>query len=182
VSQEDDISRVFAKIKSSKFGFCQVEAPDGMRGLITLRDLLSLYDRGIMETDLSAGDVASRIFQMREDSLLRDALHEMLRRRMRRVFVSGTRTLVSDRRIMSHIFNSTSLEALKRAPYNMLDVTLREVGPVEPTEIDGGASVQKAAHAIRGETEECVLCPAGVVTPWDLIMKPWTMGRLRIRD
>ena len=131
-----------------------------------------------METDLSAHEIASSpVFSLPGDTVLKDVLHEMFQRRQRRVFVSGSRKLVSDRIIISYVFSGEALHKVMDRPWKMLDATLEEVGGTEIREVDGGISIRDAAHVIMHEAEECFVCGSGIVTPWDLVMKTWVTGK-----
>jgi hypothetical protein len=43
-------------------------------------------------------------------------------------------------------------------------------------------SVKNGARKIAENSEECLVCEKGVITPWDLIMKPLALGALKIRN
>ncbi len=180
---EEDLAELFRSFAKTRFGFACIKTKSGVRGLAALRDLVELYEKGILETDVTTQEVASApVFSLSGDTMLNEVLREMFERRQRRVFISGTRRLVSDRIIISYVFSGEALHKVMDRPWKMLDATLNEVGGTEVQEVSRNISIRDASHLIMHEAEECFVCEGGIVTPWDIVMKPWEMGRLRIQD
>jgi len=173
--------KVFSK---TRFGFAWAELKSNslVGGFVSLRDLLSLYSRSVISTDLSIGDVASRnVFSLRSDTSLKQALEEMITRRIRRVLISDTGRVISDRQIIDHVFSPARLEQVYATPPTLLDGKLGDLESTEPSKLHDDQSVKEAAELVR-ESAGCVICRAGVVTPWDIIMKPWEQNKLRIAE
>lgn len=156
-----------------------------MYAVVTLTELIPLYDTNVLDTELTFHDVASpNIFSMPRDSTLKDALRELINRRIRRVFISGTNSFVSDREILRYIFGIERLALTKKSPSTMLDVTLQEVGPAEAVEIGDGETTlsEMTMYFVHNTGEPCVTCRGELVTPWDLVVKPWKVGRLGLPE
>jgi len=108
----------------------------------------------------------------------------MFRLRQRKVFIVGERMYISDRSIVDRVLSPTSLV---RAPGEReipaLDVQIDGLKKFAPIEVAEGMSVHTAALRLRNEWGPCLAIQGKdvVLTPWDVIMKPWEAGRLEIR-
>ncbi|MHB2035618.1 MAG: hypothetical protein ACYCPW_02620 [Nitrososphaerales archaeon] len=171
--------RVFEK---TKFGFAWVES-ERLGGFASLRDVLELYAKGVINAKMTVGEVASPIFSLPKDSKIKSVLQEMFNHRIRRVFVSGERNLVTDRMIISYIFSVSRLAETTKKPEKLLDAKLGDLDKMEPVPINGRTSLREAAAALskRDATKDCLFCDEGVVTPWDLVIKPFIYGKLTIK-
>ena len=172
-----DLLDAFAQ---TRFGLACLES-NGMQRLVTLDDVLSLYRDGAIGTDLSVRDVASPVFRLGRDTRLRSALEEMFKRRNRRVFLTGESGYITDRAVISYLFDPEQLEAGKDSPEGMLDCALGEVQTKEPVECEGGTGVEEASRLVRAGEGGCLVCDEGLITPWDLVMKPFASGHLNVR-
>lgn len=163
--------------RNTRFGFTCLK--DGnLSSVVSLSDVIQLYVNGSIETDLLVKDVASSPFSLPRDANLKDAIGEMLNRSVRKVFIQGTKAFISDREIISFMFSPRRLEEVRDSPGSMLNSTIDEVGPIESEEVEGGMSIRDAARLITPTHGNTLLCDRGIITPWDLVMKPWSMGRL----
>jgi CBS domain-containing protein len=179
VSADSEVSELLDTFADTEFGFAWVEGEFEIGGLASLRDVLSLYETGTITTTLSVDEVASPIFAISSDATIRDALTQMFERRFRRVFLdSGENRVVTDRKIISYIFSAARLDAVAKFSADPLNASLRDVEAMRPKRIRGNPNLKEAADAMKTAAEECLVAEKGVVTPWDAIMKPWTMGRL----
>jgi hypothetical protein len=106
----------------------------------------------------------------------------MFNHRFRRIFISGEKYLVTDRRIISYIFSSTRLSETTKNPESLLDARLGDLDKMEPIPITGKTKIKKAAASMKEAVEECLICEKGVVTPWDLVMKPILSNKLSIKQ
>jgi CBS domain-containing protein len=173
-----DLLRIFRK---TRFGFAWVES-DKLGGFASLRDLLELYLGGVIETDLKVADLASPIFSMPPETSLREVLEEMFNRKIRRIFLKDRNTVITDRRIIGYVFSPSMLENVSKNPELLLDASTGDLDLVKPAKVRDSLSAKKAAQLIRKQPDECLICDKGVITPWDLVMKPLAARRLIIRD
>lgn len=172
----------FAK---SRFGWAMVGKGSVDAGaVVTLADLMPLYGSGILLSDLAVEEVATpKILSLPRKTKLRDALREMMRRRIRRVFLIGEESFVSDREILEYIFSPQWLSKVRDSPGKMLEAKLEDVERVEPVLVDGKATIKEASKLFMPESGSwCAACDAGIVTPWDLVINPWKTGRLSIGE
>ncbi len=182
IPADEEITSLFHAFIRTKFGWSIID-DHGTYAIATLADLIPLYGRGILETSLCARDVASPVFSLPQDTKLSKALQEMIHRSVRRVFLSDTNRFVSDREILSYIFSPARLAVVRNAPQKMLKATLDDVGSVEAINVDGSATLREASELFRPSSGAwCLSCGEGVITPWDLVVKPWKMGQLIISD
>ncbi len=182
VRAEDGLAAVLDSFHRTRFGYALVESGDSF-GMVTLADLLQLYQGGVLTTDLSLRDVASSpVLSLPGGASLREAVREMFRKRVRRVRIEGTDRFVSDREVLTHVFSPARLRVVKESPEMMLETALQDVGGMEAFEADGRTQVKRAAEAIGLGSGACLTIDRGesVATPWDLVMKPWEAGELKI--
>ncbi len=183
IAAEDDVEKLLRIINRTGFGFACVEEKVGQEicGLVSLRDLLALYNKSIFSSELLVGDIASfPIFSLPEDTTLKNALGEMLRQGIRRVFISGTEKVVSDRSVINHIFSASKLNQTSNEPYDLLETEIGKIECSTPNKITSKANVKRGAELMVQNTDGCLVCERGVVTPWDLVIKPWKLGKLTI--
>lgn len=179
-----ELTAVLEHFAKTRFGWALVQAPRGY-GLVALPDLIALYRDDVFETDLRVRDLATQNrFSLPGGTRLREALQEMMNRRIRRVFLEGnSNSFVSDREILTYLFSPDRLAVARDHPRKVLDATLIDVGAVEAIEVDGKSTVKDVSRLFKPESGAwSVVCDGGVVTPWDLVMRPWEMGHLKIRE
>lgn len=183
IKAEDTLENLLILFKKTRFGFAWVESEsNGMEGLAGLRDLLELYEDGLIKTKMEVNRLASPIFSMPKDSTLKIVLKEMFSRGIRRVFVSGEGSFVTDRRIISYIFSTSRLSETMKKPETMLDGRLGDIEGTKPEPIDSKTSIKEAASYMKNSVEECLICDKGIVTPWDLIVKPLISKNLVFKE
>ena len=100
---------------------------------------------------------------------------------MRRIFISDTERVISDRQLIHYVFSPARLREIYSTPSTLLNGRLGDLEGIEPVKLHSNQSVKEAA-ALVGGNAGCVICEAGIVTPWDLIMKPWDNNKLRIAE
>jgi len=177
---ESDLVDVLETFNRTKFGYALVKAADSF-GLITLTDLLPMYG-DVLDTDLRIADLAEPVVSLPNETSLTDAVHELFKRRIRRICISGTNSFVSDREILSFIFSPERLSFSKEFPEKMLEATLGDVGSLEAIESSPDVGAKEASAIIKPGSGACLTIDHGrsVVTPWDLVMKPFLLRHLKI--
>ena len=150
-------------------------------GALSLSDLLELYETRMIDADLEAEQIASPMFSMPTDKPIKNVLDEMLRHRFRRVFVSPeNKSVVTDRGIINYIFSTARLTTVSKTPEALLDGKLGDLDSVEPIHISNRSLVREAALFMKGMADGCLVCDNGVLTSWDIVMKPLLNTRLSI--
>lgn len=173
----EDLLRVFER---TRFGFAWVDS-DKLGGFASLRDVLELYGNDSIVTNMAVEQVASPIFSMEASSPLSNVINEMFNHKFRRIFVKGQNSVVTDRRIIGYLFSASRLTETAKNPETLLDGKLGDLEKVEPIHLAKHSSIKEAALSMVGAVEECLTCDSGVVTPWDLVMKPLKGGNLVIK-
>ncbi len=148
-----------------------------------MSDVLELYESRLIDANLTIEQVASPMFSMPTDSPIKNVLDEMLRHRFRRVFVSpDNKFVVTDREIINYIFSTARLTAVSKTPEALLDGQIGDLDKVEPIHINNGTLVREVALFMNGMAGGCLVCDRGVLTPWDIVMKPLFNAKLSIRN
>jgi len=173
----DDLLHVFEK---TRFGNAVVE--DTTRehsSLVTLKEIMSLYRVGKLKSSVQVSEIGSERISISSDSTITDAIKLMFKKRIRRVFHSGLQ-FTSSRDIIRFLLSPHRLEMVKKTPELWLDAKLSDVlsGHAEP--IPDDATIIEAVKCMGGGVDSCLVCVASkqVVSRWDIVMKPWKMGRM----
>jgi CBS domain-containing protein len=173
----ESLLRLFQAYRKSRFGYAMIEA-GGSVGMVSLADTLELYETEQIASDLTVGDVASKIYEIPGERSLSEALAVMFARRIRRIFVDGGDAFVSDRSIIGQVFSSDIMNSILRGSRNVLQMSMNEMEKVRPERVDTQMSIRAAALRLKDKRDQCFVCEKGVITPWDLIMKPWIANAL----
>jgi CBS domain-containing protein len=176
INYDATLAGLLSKFIQTKFGLAFVHKAGG--ALISLSDLLQLYDKGFIDTELTCKDVASSPFRLQNDATLKEALEEMIRRRIRRVFVNDSNSFVSDRTAIDYIFSPEGIRVLRDELYN---TRIQDIRTIDATPITGKLPLKDGAKLLLRAKGTCLICEAGVVTPWDCVVKPFQMNGLSTR-
>ena len=150
VNKESDLVSLFHVFESTTFGFSMIhDEADRIFGKITVRDLLNLFQDGLLSSDLRVQDVASGpVFAMSKGARVIDCLHEMESRKYRKVKIAGTTSVVSDILIFSQVFDEKRLQRISKTPQHLLDDTLEDLQTAQGTWISGNKGISEAAKII----------------------------------
>ena len=166
----------------TRFGFARVVESKGVGALLSLDDAIGLYDEGVIGSALRAKDVASKAFSLPRNSTLRGTLEAMFARRIRRVFLTGTDDFLWDRGIIEYLFSPAVLAKVSQDPsYDPLETTISDLATIRARRGLPEMTLGEAAGALRVQRGQCLTFGGKVVTPWDLVMKPWKAKKLKIR-
>jgi hypothetical protein len=181
VSADTELSTLLKTFEKTEFGFAWVEGEFEVGALVSLRDILGLYESGTLTTNVSVDQVASPIYSMPSYVTIRQALTEMFDHKFRRVFLDqGMDRVITDRKIISYVFSAKRLDEAANSSNDILADSVQNLETMRPKRIKGNPKLKEAANALRSEVEECLVSEKGVITPWDVIMKPWKMRKLDI--
>jgi CBS domain-containing protein len=183
VNGNRSLQDLLAMFAESKFGFTMVtEGP--LYAMISLSDVLQLYQSGEIDSGLVARDVAQGPVSADSAITIKDALSVMFRRRIRRLFIEGKTSrrqgtaFVSDREVISFIFSPKSLEESRESPETMLSAEIGEVGAIDAEQVDEDAPLSEVAKYLTRSQGNCVVCNKGLISPWDAVMRPYLTGKL----
>jgi len=173
ISYNTTLSDLLSRFIETKFGLAFVHKAGG--ALISLPDLLQLYEKGLIDTELMCKDVASPPFRLQNDATLKETLEEMIRRRIRRVFVNNSNAFISDRTAIDYIFSPEGIQVLRDELYT---TRIHEIRTMDATPIAGYLPLKEGARLLLRDKGKCLLCETGLVTPWDCVVKPFQMNAL----
>jgi hypothetical protein len=182
VPANQDIESLLDLFQKERFGFAWISDTDESGVPVSLADLLELFKSGTLESDLQIKDVGSPEFSLPAMTPLRKALLFMFSHRFRRVFLAAGGAFVSDRSIISHLFSPSVLHDLAANPDSLLEMPIAEIEKAKPRRAPGRTSLKAAASTLGGDIGACLTSRGLVVTPWDIIMKPWAAKKLRINE
>ena len=183
VSETASLARLLDTFAETRFGFARVEGGRGVGAMVGLPEVLGLHETGAIVSDLHLDDVGSPIVSVSGDTPLRKALGLMFEKRHRRLFVDGQREFVSDRRIIEHIFSPAVLAESALHNSDVLGIPVSAVGKMVARDVELNISMKDAAALLKsGKPGQCLVFDGTVVTPWDVVMKPWKAKKLKIRQ
>ncbi len=182
VDADQDIGRLFEVFLKERFGFAWISDTEKTGVPVSLADILELYKTGTIESDLQIKDVSSPVFSLPGMTPLRKALLFMFSHRFRRVFLASGGAFISDRSIISHIFSPSILHELAANPDSLLEMPIAEIEKSRARRVPGRTTLKAAASALGGDIGQCLTSRGTVVTPWDIVMKPWLDKKLTIND
>ncbi|MDG6923107.1 MAG: CBS domain-containing protein [Nitrososphaerota archaeon] len=182
-SENDDIVSLLHVFESSTLGYSAIESSlHKMMSMISIIDVLELYEKRIFTSDLFIADVATTpIFGLPPETSLRKALNAMVTRKFRRILIEGTKKIVSDSDIMDFLFE-VEPKTVKFVSSRLLDSNLADLHGREPPAIRPTEPIATAAKIASTAHQNCLLTDSSIITPWDIVLKPWRLGRLRIAD
>ncbi len=182
ISIDSDLLSLFHVYESTTFGFAVIHnASDKILGKISIKDLLGLFDSGMLSSKLSINDVASQpIFSLPRGTIIVDCLRQMESRKFRKIQLTGTTSIVTDKQILSYIFNDRRLQQISKTPQHLLDYTLEVLDTVQAPWMEGNKNVSEAARMLAEKSHDSLLTEHGIVTPWDLVIKTWRLGELHV--
>lgn len=182
VSASRGLATLLNTFARTRFGFARVEDRRNVGALASLSDVLSLYETGAIETGLVVEDVGSPILAVPGDTSIKEALDLMFERRYRRLFVSGGKKFVSDREITGHIFSPAVLKKIMRDGKDVLEAPISTLEEMNAKEVPPGTALKEAAGMLKADRAgQCLVLDGMVATPWDIVMKPWKVGALKLK-
>lgn len=181
-SENDDVVSLLHVFESSTLGYSAIQdSVHKVIGMISLVDVLRLYEKEVFSSDLFIADVASSpIFGLRPETSLRKAVNAMVARKFRRILIEGSKNIVSDSDIIDFLFEEEKPKTVKFLSSRLLDGNLADIHGREPPSIRPTEPIASAAKIITTAHQNCLLTDSSIITPWDIVLKPWRLGRLRI--
>jgi len=182
VSSKDSLVSVLNSMSSAKFGHgCVLEKNGELVATIALKDIIQYLSGLNMRAGLQAKEVASPTLSLPSEATITELLNTLLTKRIRRVLVKGLdKQLIADDRILARqAFSHEGLLAMKYTPKMFFERPLSSLALVEPGSISGEKDVAEAWSQIYTNPAECLLVEGEnrILTPWDAVMKPYTLGK-----
>lgn len=178
----DSLEDLLGAISATKFGAARVTKEKMMEALITLGDLLGLISDGRLTSQVSVRELSSEAITIAPGSPILQALKLMISRNIRRLFLErGGDLFVSDRSLVSFMFDKTRLEKARDRPEHWLDGAVADLATRKAGRFSSG-DFRAAAKAFGQKPDDCLITDDGrVISRWDMIIKPWRNGKLTIQ-
>jgi CBS domain-containing protein len=183
IDDESDFLSLLHVFETTTFGFAVLH-PSGQNkisGTISVRDLLTLYQKEIVSSKLEVDDVkSSPVVELSKDAKLSEALHKMLRFKLRKLLITGTDTVITDTQILAHLFQESKMKLEESLPKRLKEGSIQKMELSRAPKIAKSTGLKEAAGKLQEKNVTCLLTDDGIVSPWDLIMKPWRLGELTV--
>jgi len=181
LKSDESLGTLLDLFQETRFGFTVIKEKH-LKAMVGMSDVLRLYGERRVDTKLTAKEVASPAIAVEPGTPLRTALGIMFEKRVRKLVIKGRRALVSDREIISYIFSPLKLKQTRESPGSLARTRIGDAVPVEVDEIPNNSPLHEVAAKLLAANGNTVMCGAGVVTPWDVVIKPWAAGRLEFKS
>ena len=175
----DGVGKLLRAFEATRFGAARV-SDRGMHTLVTLADLIGTMRRYSLVSEMRVEQVGSKLVSISSDAEIRKAVEMMLKLRVRRLFLQGhSEEFISSRSVIDFMFSPERLRVAQRRPENWFDSKVSVLGLRSARVVHPSASLNEAARIIGDEPDDCLVSAGGlIISRWDLLMKPWKLGRL----
>ncbi|MCL4517975.1 MAG: CBS domain-containing protein [Thaumarchaeota archaeon] len=177
VKENESLSHVIGVIDESRIGVVLVSGNNNTSNVLTtleLRDFVRLYRDGknLPPTNLKLGDLASSpVISLKCETTLEDLLNTMLRYRVRKIFLPETKSVISDRDVLSYMTSPGGIEQVNKSLDSILKTPAKDLPSTRPPFVDSRMSIGEAASLMNPDTGDCLICDRGLVTFWDIVVK-----------
>lgn len=175
--EDTSLSQIARAMKESQLGVVLVSRKDdapNVIGMAALRDYFELYrdEKSMLDSDLTVGDLASSpVLSVRKEDTLRQVIDVMLKYRVRKILIQKTKTVISDRDILSYLTSTVKISQLRKTPELVFSTPAGELPSSRPPFVDNRMSIAAAVQLMNPDTGDCLICNGGLVTFWDLVIK-----------
>ncbi|MHB2035397.1 MAG: hypothetical protein ACYCPW_01455 [Nitrososphaerales archaeon] len=177
VSEIESLKTAVKTMRESRVGVVLVSrVKDSSQTLATLelRDFVRLYrdERNLPNTNLKIGGLASSpVLSVKSGATLEDLINAMLKNRVRKIFLSQTKSVISDRDILSYMTSPGIFEQMNESPESVLAAKVSELPSTRPPFVDSALNITEAIQFMSPDSGDCLICDRGLVTLWDLVIK-----------
>lgn len=182
LSYDDTIDKLLSIYELTGFGDARVDVPHLPPALLTLNEVTSLYKYRKLRCGMMAKEIASRVLSVGQDAILIDAMRLMVAKRVRRLFLDGRKgEFISDRAILGFLFSPEGLKVARDQPSLWTDLRVSDIRTREAQTISSDATVEDVG-SLDHPGHDVFLLPDGnsLISRWDLVLRPWKAGRLRV--
>ena len=187
VGPDDEVEALLDAFLKRKQGLALVHGASAARGyssLITLIEFLDLYETGAISTGMTVGHVNAPILSLPGDTPLSAAIETMLSQNYGPVFIDGEEGYLSDRGLINHILSPALLAELGNGGLDeVLSTPINKLRRSIPLKVPARMELKDAAFKLGRERGRCLVSSDDrVVTPWDIVVKPWEAGGLKVGE
>jgi hypothetical protein len=182
LSFDDTLENLLRIFEVTGFGDARVEAATPPNAMITLTEVLSLFRELKLKCNLEVKDVASQVILADPDMKLIEAMRMMCEKGVRRLFLRGKADeFVSDRTILAFLFSPRGLKAARDNPESWTNHNLSAVQSMKAHTVSTHALVEDIGKMSEAGRDVFTLSDeALLLSRWDLVMKPWKAGQIRL--
>lgn len=145
---------------------------------VSLRDIIRLVTSLNVRTGVRVIDLANPTISLPSNATVSKLLDQMILKNVRRIVIQGDgQKVVDDRSVVEYAFSSEGIMLLKDRPDEFFKLPLSNLSLREASSIDGEADIAEAWNAILKSPAECLLVNGKIVTPWDLVIRLYSLGR-----
>ncbi len=179
VDFDSPISDLLHVFEATRFGAARVSDHD-IHTVVTLADLIGAMRKYSLVSEMLVEQVGSQPVSISSDAGIEEAVEMMLKFRVRRLFPQGRPgEFISSRSVIEFMFTPERLQVARRRPEEWCDAKVSVLGTRSARVVAPGASLNEAARIIGDEPDDCLVSEGGqIISRWDLLMKPWKLGRL----
>jgi predicted transcriptional regulator len=174
---EDDVQTIVRSILHHGWGYAIAVntsgAPTNLIGLLDIAEFLVKSGYTAKVTNVRARDNASNpLISISEKTSVMAATQTMLDKHVRRLFVTESDLVVSDRGIIKWLLSPANLGKLRDAPGEVLSASVSSLGPLlhKPIFVGQDLDAATALQLINKEDARCLITndKMNILTPWDL--------------
>ncbi len=175
----DPVSDLLHVFEATRFGAARVSDHD-IHTVITLADLVGTMRNHSLVSDMRVEQVGSKPVSISPDAEIGEAVNMMLKFRVRRLFPQDRPgEFISSRSVIEFMLTPERLQVVRRRPEEWCAAKVSVLGTRSARVVAPGASLNEAARMIGDEPDDCLVSEGGlVISRWDLLVKPWKLGRL----
>ena len=175
---KDSLQSLLDAMLRTEFGHACIVEDRWLLATVSLRDIIRYATSLVTATGVQVADLANPAISLPSDATVSELLDLMVTKRVRRVVVeAGGGKVADDRCVVEHAFSAEGLTVLRDRPDDFFNLPLGNLPLREATSIDGKADVAEAWGAIYTSPAECLLVDGKIVTPWDLTLRVYRLGK-----
>jgi CBS domain-containing protein len=185
LSHKDRLDSILKRMAENKFGDVALTDDDGHPiGILSLNKIIPCLALRKMKAPMKVRDVASRLKLAAEGHSLSDALHFIMKNRIRRIIIKRNSDYygLTEREIIKAFFSFQGLQSLSQDEKTLQNSNLGQIVDGQSKrlpKVDGDISVHEAWGYLDGDPRTCLIVDEDrIATPWDLAVKPFLEGRL----
>jgi CBS domain-containing protein len=179
VSFDAPLGQLLQVFETTNFGVSRVEGR-GMHTIVTLADLVGCMRSYSLVTNMRVRQVGSKPVSISQDASVGRAVEEMLRFRVRRLFLKDRPLVfIPSRSIIEFMFTPERLQTAQNRPDEWCDAKVSVLDTQRAKIVSPTTPLNEAAGMIGDLPDDCLVSKDGhVISRWDLVMKPWKLGLL----
>ena len=174
---DDDVQSIMKSILNHGWGYAIVVnpagAPTNLIGLLDIADFLVKSGFTAKITNVRARDKGSNpLISISEGATIMAAIQTMLDKHVRRLYVTESERVVSDRGAIKWLLSPANLGRLRDTPSDVLASPLSSLGTMlhKPVFVQKDLDAARALQLLNKEDARCLITEdrTMILTPWDL--------------